>query len=281
MDKTNIKKLYLFASDFDHTLSFNDSGKILSELLGVTGFEQKVEEVARKNLVQQGGELAYLLLHDSAYRHVRREHLSEVGKRIRLKGNIQLFADIINQGIDGYQFLFYVISAAPEEVIQSALENIIPPDHIFGTKFKYHQETDEIDSIVRVPAGYGKVAVLDELQTDLNISPDRIVYVGDGSSDVHVMLHINRRDGFTIAVSESKYIMPIAKRAILSDDALSPLIPILEDIVGWNDPTQIRALFESCGLQIQEWDKVRTDWLTIRELPAATDAPTLEAAGYL
>ena len=272
MDKTNIKKLYLFASDFDHTLSFNDSGKILSELLGVAGFEQKVEEVARKNLVQQGGELAYLLIHDPDYRHVRREHLSEAGKRIRLKGNIQLFADIINQGIDGYQFLFYVISAAPEEVIQSALENIIPPDHIFGTKFKYHQETDEIESIVRVPAGYGKVAVLDQLQTDLNISPDRIVYVGDGSSDVHVMLHINRRDGFTIAVSESKYITPIAKRAILSDDALSPLIPILEDIVGWNDPTQIRALFESCGLQIQEWDKVRTDWLTIREL---------ETAGYL
>src|SRR5262245_55815455 len=278
MDKTNIKKLYLFASDFDHTLSFNDSGKILSELLGVTGFEQKVEEVARKNLVQQGGELAYLLLHDSAYRHVRREHLSEVGKRIRLKGNIQLFADIINQGIDGYQFLFYVISAAPEEVIQSALENIIPQDHIFGTKFKYHQETGEIESIIRVPAGYGKVAVLDELQTDLNISPDRIVYVGDGSSDVHVMLHVNRRDGFTIAVSESKYITPIAKRAILSDDALSPLIPILEDIVGWNDPTQIRALFESCGLQIQEWDKVRTDWLTIRELPAPT---VVETVGYL
>jgi 2-hydroxy-3-keto-5-methylthiopentenyl-1-phosphate phosphatase len=278
MDKTNIKKLYLFASDFDHTLSFNDSGKILSELLGVRGFEGKVEEVARKNLVQQGGELAYLLLHDPDYRHVRREHLSEAGKRIRLKGNIQLFADIINQGIDGYQFLFYVISAAPEEVIQSALENIIPPDHIFGTKFNYHQETNEIESIVRVPAGYGKVAVVDELQTDLNISPDRIVYVGDGSSDVHVMLHINRRDGFTIAVSESKYITPIAKRAILSDDALSPLIPILEDIVGWNDPTQIRALFESCGLQIQEWDKVRTDWLTIRELPAPT---VVETAGYL
>jgi HAD superfamily phosphoserine phosphatase-like hydrolase len=278
MDKTNIKKLHLFASDFDHTLSFNDSGNILSELLGVEGFERKVEEVARKNLVQQGGELAYLLLHDPDYGQVRREHLHEAGKRIRLKGNIQLFANVINQGIDGHQFLFYVISAAPEEVIKSALENIIPPDHIFGTKFEYDSTTGEIESIVRVPAGYGKVAVLDELQTELNISPDRIVYVGDGSSDVHVMLHVNRRDGFTIAVSESKYIAPIAKRAIMSDDALSPLIPILEDIVGWNDSTQIRALFESCGLQIQEWDKVRTDWLTIRELPAV--AP-VEVAGYL
>jgi phosphoserine phosphatase len=228
--------------------------------------------------VQQGGELAYLLLHDPDYRNVRREHLNEAGKRIRLKGNIQLFANVINQGIDGHQFLFYVVSAAPEEVIKSALENVIPPEHIFGTKFEYHPSTGEIESIVRVPAGYGKVAVLDELQTELQISPDRIVYVGDGSSDVHVMLHINRREGFTIAVSGNKYLAPIAKRAIMSDDALSPLIPILEDIVGWNDSTQIRALFESCGLQIQEWDKVRTDWLTIRELPAVTP---VEAARYL
>jgi 3-deoxy-D-manno-octulosonate 8-phosphate phosphatase KdsC-like HAD superfamily phosphatase len=59
-----------------------------------------------------------------------------------------------------------------------------------------------------VPAGYGKVAVLDELQTRLGILGDRIVYVGDGSSDVHVMFRVNRRDGFTIAVSETRYITP-------------------------------------------------------------------------
>lgn len=272
MEKTNIKKLYLFASDFDQTLSFNDSGYILSELLGVTGFENKVAELARKNVVQQGGELAYLLLHDPEFRQVRKEHLHEAGKRVRLKRNIPLLANLLNDGIDGYQFHFYVISAAPEEVIQSALEGIIPPDHIFGTKFEYHQETGEIQSIIRVPAGFGKVAVLDELQTELQVSPDHIVYVGDGSSDIHVMLHINRRDGFTIAVSESKHLAPIAQRAILSEDALSPLIPILEDIVGWRDPVQIRGLFEVHGLQIQEWDKVRTDWLTIREIPASLEA---------
>jgi hypothetical protein len=30
-------------------------------------------------------------------------------------------------------------------------------------------------------------------------------------------------------------------------------------------PVEIRAFFESQGLVIQEWDRVRTDWLTIRE----------------
>ena len=65
---------------------------------------------------------------------------------------------------------------------------------------------------------------------------DHVVYVGDGSSDVHVMLHVNRLDGYTIAVSENKYLAPIARRTILSDDSLSVLVPILEDIVGWEDP---------------------------------------------
>lgn len=268
----HMKKHYLLASDFDQTLSFNDSGLVLSELLGFSGFEQKVAGLARINLVQQGGELAYLLLHDPEYRRVRREHLIEVGRRIRLKRNIDLLMHLLAEGIEGYQFSFYVISAAPEEVIQSALAGLVPPDHIFGTKFNYDAETGEIQSISRVPAGYGKVAVLDALQAELQLSPDRIVYVGDGSSDVHVMLHVNRRDGYTIAVSEAKYITPIARRSILSDNALSVVVPILEDIVHWEEPTRVRELFAAHGLQIQEWDKVQTDFLKISESTAPQQA---------
>jgi predicted HAD superfamily phosphohydrolase len=117
-------------------------------------------------------------------------------------------------------------------------------------------------SIVRVAAGYGKVAAIDELRLALGVPSDRVIYVGDGSSDIHVMLEVNHRGGFTIAASEAKYITQIAKRTIISDDALSVLVPILEQIVGWN-PERIRALFETHGVLIQQWDKVRTDWLTI------------------
>ena len=91
-------KNYLFASDFDQTLSFNDSGFVLSELLGI----ERVAGMARINLVQQGGELAYLLLHDPEFRRVRREHLIEVGKRIRLKQNIHLLPQLLRNGIEGY-----------------------------------------------------------------------------------------------------------------------------------------------------------------------------------
>jgi HAD superfamily phosphoserine phosphatase-like hydrolase len=261
-DKSKAVKRYLLASDFDQTLSFNDSGVVLSELLGTSGFREKVAGLSRINLVQQGGELAYLLLHDPEYRSVRKEHLVEVGKRIRLKQNIHLLSRFVEDLIEGHRFSFYVISAAPEEVIQSALEGVVPPDHIFGTRFLYDSHSGEIQSVIRVPAGYGKVAVLEELQAQLQISHDRIVYTGDGSSDVHVMLHVNRRDGFTIAVSETRFISQIARRTVLSDDALSVLVPILEDIVGW-DASRIRGLFEAYGLQLQEWNKVKTDWLTI------------------
>lgn len=260
-DHGNRTKDYLLISDFDQTLSFNDSGIVLSELIGVAGFGERINGLSKIHLVQQGGELAYLLLHDPEYRRVRKEHLVEVGKRIRLKQNIRLLSQLLDD-IDGHRFSLYVVSAAPQEVIQSALAGIVPEDHIFGTRFQYHPESGEIQSIDRVPAGYGKVAVLDELRATEAVSHDRLVYIGDGSSDVHVMMHVNRLDGLTIAVSENKYINQIAQRTILSDDALSVLVPVLEDIVGWNS-TRIRAFFERHGFVLREWDKVRTDSLTI------------------
>jgi len=263
-------KQYLLASDFDQTLSFNDSGHVLSEILGVDGFTEKVAGLARINLVQQGGELAYLILHDPELRKVRREHLQEAGRRIRLKSNIPLLCRLLEDGIEGHHFSFHVVSAAPEEVIQSALEGIVPADHIHGTRFHYDPVSGEVETIRRVVAGYGKVAVLDGLQSRLDVPPDRVVYMGDGSSDVHVMLHVNRREGYSIAVSEAPYIAPIARRTVLSDDALSILVPVLEDIAGWRR-SAIRALFESHGLQIHEWDRTQTDRMTIREpgLPTA------------
>ncbi len=261
---------YLLASDFDQTLSFNDSGQVLSEMLGIHGFADKAAGLADIHLVQQGGELAYLLLHDPEYRRVRREDLVEVGRRIRLKPNLRLLGRLL-ESLEGYRFNFYVISAAPEEVIRSALEGIVPESHIFGTRFRYDERTGEIQSIQRVSAGYGKVAVLEELRTRLAVGYDRVVYVGDGSSDVHVMLHVNRLGGLTIAASENRYITPIARRTILSDDGLSVLVPILEEIVGW-DPSRIRGLFAAHGLVLQDWAKIRTDSLTIAPAVTASQA---------
>jgi phosphoserine phosphatase len=257
-------KRYLVASDFDQTLSFNDSGHVLSELVGIPGFEEKVAGLAKSNLVQQGAELAYLLRHDPEFRSVRKEDLIEAGKRVRLKNNVNLLGDFFEKGLDPYSFQFYVISASPQDVVQSALEGIVPADHIFGTQLEYSASTGEISAIKRVSAGYGKIAVLQELESKLQITPDHTFYIGDGSSDLFVMLHVNSREGYTIAVSEAKFLGRIAKRTVLSDSALSVLVPILEDILNW-DSVQIREVFESFGLALQEWDKTRTDRIAFQQ----------------
>jgi HAD superfamily phosphoserine phosphatase-like hydrolase len=261
-------KNYLLFSDFDQTLSFHDSGIVLSELIGISGFTERVAGLSNIHLVQQGGELAYLLLHDPDFRRVRRDRLIEVGKRIRLKANIPLLIELLKD-LDGHNFSFYVVSAAPQEVIESALEGIVDPIHIHGTRFRYDAVTGEIQSIVQLPAGYGKVAVVDELRAASPIGPHRMIYVGDGSSDVHVMLHVNRLGGLTIGVSENKYITSIAGRTVLSDDALSVLVPVLEDVLKW-DTASIRAFFELHGFALTEWDKIRTDAIAFSSAPAET-----------
>lgn len=261
----NALKRYIFASDFDQTLTFNDSGYVLAEVVDipVAEFERKAQGMAKINLVQQGAELAYLLLHDPEFRaKVRKEHLYQVGKRIRLKSDIKLLYEMLDHGVDGYVFDLYVLSAAPVEVIHSALEGIVPRDHIFGTEFRYGT-SGEIESIVTACAGYGKVAVLKQLLVQLVIGPDHVIYTGDGSSDIHVMLEVNARDGLTIAVSESPHVSQIARRTVLSSSAFAVLAPILEEIARW-ERARIRAFFEANGMLIQEWERVRTDWLTVR-----------------
>ena len=264
-----MRKYYLLVSDFDQTLSFNDSGLVLAEMLGIPNFQEKVANLSRLNLVQSGAELTYLLRHDPDFRRVRQDDLIEVGRQIRLKRNIALLAEFLKDGIDGFRFDFYVVSAAPWLVVHSALQGLVPPDHIIGAHFGFSDETGEVESIIQVPAGYGKVAAVDSLRIRLGVPSDRVVYVGDGSSDIHVMLHVNRGEGLTIAASEARHIAQIARRTVISDDALSVLIPILEEIVGW-ERVQIRSFLESHGFVIQEWDKVSTDVVTIFDSSRAT-----------
>jgi phosphoserine phosphatase len=255
-------------SDFDQTLSFNDSGYVLAELLGVHDFERKVAGLSRSNLVQQGGELAYLIRHDPDFRGVRREHLVETGRRVRLKSALPALVKFLEKGLDGYRFSFYVVSAAPREVVVAALAGIVPPDHIFGTEFDHDPYSGEVRAITRVPAGYGKVAVLEELEERLNVVTDRVIYVGDGSSDVHVMLHVNHGDGFTIAVSENRQLARIAKSTILSDNACSVLVPVLHQVLGLRT-SEVRSLFESSGMVLRDWERARTDRVMILDAPVS------------
>jgi phosphoserine phosphatase len=269
-DLTIQPKHFLLVSDFDQTLSFNDSGQVLSGLIGAERFQEKVDGLARTNLVQQGAELAYLIRHDPDFRGVRREHLEEAGRQVRLRHDMRALVDFLKGGLEGISFSFFVVSAAPKEVIQSALAGFVPPENIFGTEFDWEPGSGEVRSIVRTSAGYGKVSVVEELERRLDLPPEQTIYVGDGSSDVHVMLHVNNRGGFTIAVSENKLLARIARTTVLSDSAFSIVVPILEQLAGWSSP-RIRELFESHGLSLAGWETARTDRVTVH---AAGAGPT-------
>jgi hypothetical protein len=78
------------------------------------------------------------------------------------------------------------------------------------------------------------------------------------------MLHVNSRDGFTIAVSANKQLARIANSTVLCDNAFSIVVPLLDQVFGWR-VGRIRALFEANGLTLQEWEKARTDRVTISE----------------
>jgi hypothetical protein len=84
------------------------------------------------------------------------------------------------------------------------------------------------------------------------------------------MLHVNNRDGFTIAVSENRQLARIAKSTVLSDNAFSIMAPVLEQVLRWNSG-EIRSLFESNGLTLHEWEKARTDRITLRETTVSAD----------
>ena len=200
---------------------------------------------------------------------MRRQHLIEAGRQVRIKKELPALLETLRCGLDGSRFSFRVISAAPKELVASALSGIVPSEHIFGTELDYDPWSGEVRAISRVPAGYGKVAVLDEIAHGLGVVTDRIVYVGDGSSDVHVMLHVNNGDGFTIAVSENQQLARIAQATVLSDSAFSILVPVLNQVLHLRTP-EIRAILESQGLLLKDWERAaRTDRVRILELPAS------------
>lgn len=238
----------------------------MSEKIGIIEeeFEKKLTEVRKRNITPLGGELAYLITNDSDYKgRVTKQLFKEVGRQMKLKKDVSKLMQTLNKGIGENKFCCCILSACPSEIIITALKNVLPSEHIYGTTFTY-DDKGKVCSIERTGAGQGKVAMLDYLREKERISRDRIIYVGDGSSDFHVMLHVNVYGGYPIAVSASPYLGHISKRTVLSDNALSILVPILEDIMRY-DENKIKSFFADTDLPISEWSRVKTDWITLED----------------
>ena len=88
-----------------------------------------------------------------------------------------------------------------------------------------------------------------------------------GARTFTVMMHVNQNEGLTIGVSQTPYIVETSRRTVLSDNAMSVLIPILEEMAG-RSSHQIRDLFEERGFMVKEWERSRTDRLIIERAVA-------------
>src|SRR3712207_420421 len=108
-------------------------------------------------------------------RRVRREDLVAVGRDIRLKRNIGLLTSLLERGIDGYRFDFYVVSAAPEEIVHAALDGIVPREHLIGTRLAFDATSGEVAEVESVAAGHGKVGHVDRLRAELGVARERVV----------------------------------------------------------------------------------------------------------
>src|SRR4030042_483497 len=153
-----MKRKILFISDFDKTLSTGEVGYILSAKLGVPAqaFDRKIEEIQRRNIVQLGGELAHLITRDPDYfGKVSKDLLYEVGKEIKLKKGVPELMNILTGGIDNYSFSPYIVSAAPKECIEKAVERVFPVENIYGTNFIY--KNGIVQDVERTNAGHAKV----------------------------------------------------------------------------------------------------------------------------
>jgi len=258
-----MKKKLLFVSDFDKTLSIGDVGHILSAKLGISEeeYDQKISEIQRRNIVQLGGELAHLIIRDTDYiGKVTKDLLCEVGKEAALKKGVSELMKVLAEGIDNYQFSTYIVSAAPKECVEKAVEHIFPASNVYGTTFIY--QNGVVQDVERTNAGHAKVSTLDMLKLKENVTRDAIIYVGDGASDVHVMLHIMSYNGYSITVSPAPYMGHICRRSVISDNVLSVLVPILVDLLKY-DQEKVRAFFEDRGHSILEWNRADTEWLDI------------------
>lgn len=257
---------YLFVTDFDKTLSIDDAGLLLSLKLGLTRaeFEKKIKHLKEKNLTKSGAEVPYLILHDPDFKgRVNRNLLRKVGKEIRLKKHLPELMSILKQGIRGNRFFPHVISAAPQDVLEKALEGILPPENIHGTTFEY-DERGFVRDVKKAAAGAGKVEVLDTVRKRERIPLDRTIYVGDGFSDMYIIMYVRAHHGYTIAVTPSSFLSHICKKTVISNDSLSLLAPILEDILGFSHE-EVQSFYEKIGHPLQTWEKAKVEWFDFGE----------------
>ena len=254
---------FSLASDFDQTLSFNDSGLVLSELIGASRFEEKVAGLARSNLVQQGGELAYLIRHDPEFRGVRREHLDEAGRRVRLRSNIPRARRLPRARRRGLPVLVLrdLGGAAGSGPVGPRRHRRARSHLRHRARVRRRLRRGAVDRPRpgRLRQGRGGRRARGAARRRRRTAPSTSATAAPTCTSCCTS---TTAAGFTIAVSENRQLARIAQEHGAQRQRVQRRwCRFSSSVVGWGS-SEIRALFESYGLTLHEWEKARTDRVT-------------------
>lgn len=212
-----------FCYDFDGTLSpGNMQEHSLLPALGLeaTKFWADVKAFAEKNNANEVLSYMYLILEKAREKnfYLTKADFKEHGKDLQLfKGLPDYFERINNYaGEKGIEIKHYIISSGLKEIIEgNAISKYF--DYIFASQFYYDNEgiahwpavaidyTNKTQHLFRINKGILNMwdnsrinKFTPEEERDIPFS--RIIYIGDGETDVPSMKMVNHQGGYTIAV---------------------------------------------------------------------------------
>ena len=231
-------KHYLFVSDFDQTLSFNDSGRLLSETLGITGFEEKVAGLSRLNLVQSGAELTYLLRHDPEYRRrVRRRRPRGSRPTDPPQGQHRTTRVAPQQGHRRLpvRLLRRIRGARGDRACRAREHRAAEPHHRHSAQLRSALRRDLVGGERRCRLRKGDRARNAPHRAGRSARARRLRWRREAPTSTSCCTSIALRRTHHRRVAGHGRSPKIARRTVMSDDALSVLVPILEEIAKYSD----------------------------------------------
>ena len=206
--------------DFDKTLSPKDMQEFkYFESIGYTNpadFWKEVTEISKANKMDPIATYMYWMLNKSKY--IRKEYLTKVGASIDLFAGVETWFKRINQYAlsKGIEIEHFIISSGLSEMIEgTSIKDEFKK--IYACRYHYNDKgradwparivnyTTKTQYIFRINKG-----VLDESNdidlnkatpdTDKYIPYSRMIYIGDGFTDVPCMKVVSQYGGYTIAI---------------------------------------------------------------------------------
>lgn len=220
-----MSKKIAIAYDFDGTLApgYMQHHSFIPELkIDQNKFWEKVKELAKEHDMDEILSYMHLMLHEANYRKIsiRKEAFVKHGKDLRLFSGVEYWFDRINDYAKskGWEIEHYIVSSGLREMIEGT--SIAKKfTYVFASGFMYNQDdiaiwpalavnyTNKTQYLFRINKGvmnsWDNPSVNKFIPDEERHIPfERIIYVGDGETDVPAMKMTRHNKGKAIAVYE-------------------------------------------------------------------------------